>query len=96
MLRTAAVALAFASLVTLPACRLLPFHRAAEQPAAIDLNTASRRKIEALPGVTPSMAQRIIDGRPYVDTDDLVERGILTRRELERLLDRVTVRDGTR
>jgi hypothetical protein len=39
------------------------------------------------------MARRIVEGRPYSAPDDLVDRGILTRRELERILDRVVVRD---
>jgi DNA uptake protein ComE-like DNA-binding protein len=61
------------------------------KPPAIDLNTASLREVERLPGITPSMAKRIVDGRPYERLDDLVDRGILTRRELDRLEDRATV-----
>jgi DNA uptake protein ComE-like DNA-binding protein len=49
------------------------------------------REVERLPGITPSMARRIVDGRPYERLDDLVERGILTRHELDRLEDRATV-----
>ena len=37
------------------------------------------------------MAHRIVDGRPYSTPDDLVDRGILTRHELERILDRIVV-----
>jgi competence protein ComEA len=81
----------------LPGCgwRPWPFrHRvsAPPKPAVIDLNSASLRKVARLPGVTPSMAQRIVDGRPYSDPRDLVERGILTERELERIVDRVHVK----
>ena len=57
----------------------------------IDLNTASTRALERLPGVTPSMARRIVEGRPYAAPTDLVERGVLSARELERIADRVTV-----
>jgi DNA uptake protein ComE-like DNA-binding protein len=90
------VTVALAVVLVAPGCGLLawrPFHRspAADTPAPIDLNGASRRKIEKLPGITPTMAQRIVDGRPYDDPNDLVTRGILTQRELERILDRVTV-----
>ena len=86
---SAAVALMLVG--TLPACRLL--HRA-PRPAVVetvDLNTASQRKVERLPGITPSMAKRIVEGRPYANPRDLVERDILTERELERILDHVTV-----
>ena len=65
----------------------------APAPASIDLNSASLRKVERLPGITPSMAQKIVDGRPYADPHDLVDRGILTERELERISDRVHVKD---
>src|SRR5262245_22445364 len=60
-------------------------------PAAIDLNRASRHDIEQLPGITPSMAGRIIERRPYARLDELVERGVLTERELERIRNRVSV-----
>jgi DNA uptake protein ComE-like DNA-binding protein len=75
-----------------PACSLLRRHDASEVVAPIDLNTASRRQVEKLPGVTPSMAGRIVEGRPYRDPYELVERGILTEREFKRVADRVTVK----
>ena len=75
-----------------PACGLLHRHRQAAAPRVVDLNTGSRRAIENLPGVTPSMARRIIEGRPYGDAHDLVERGILTEHEFMRIVDVVTVR----
>jgi len=60
-------------------------------PERLDLNTASVRRIEKLPGITPSMAHRIVDGRPYREPDDLVERGILTRHELDRISNHIVV-----
>ena len=66
------------------------------QPVAvggpIDLNTASLGEIEQLPGITPSMAQQIVDGRPYNDVDDLVDRKILSNREYQRLKNKVAVK----
>jgi DNA uptake protein ComE-like DNA-binding protein len=93
MSRSRVLALVLVASMELPGCRFLHRrHDAPERPAAIDLNTASLRRVEELPGVTPSMARRIVDGRPYGDTHELVERGILTERELDRILDRVTVK----
>lgn len=89
--------------VALPGCGLYGrvFHRsghsraeARPRPPAIDLNTASLKKVEALSGITPSMAKRIVDGRPYTRPHDLVDRGILTDRELDRIEDEVTIPDA--
>ena len=89
-------AVAVAATLALPSCGLLWRHRTPEAPAPIDLNAASLRKVEQLPGITPSMARRIVDGRPYDDPHDLVTRGILTERELNRIVDRVIVKDRDR
>ena len=85
------LAVALATAAVQPACGLFHRDQAETRPAPIDLNGASLRKIEKLPGVTPTMARRIVDGRPYEDPYDLVSRGILTEREFERLSDRVKV-----
>jgi DNA uptake protein ComE-like DNA-binding protein len=76
-----------------PGCRFLHRDRAPKPIVieSVDLNTGSQRKIERLPGITPSMAKRIVEGRPYANPHDLVERDILTERELDRILDHVTV-----
>jgi len=75
-----------------PACGLLHGHRETPAPNVVDLNAGSRRAIENLPGVTPSIARRIVEGRPYGDAHELVDRRILTEREFGRIVDRVTVR----
>jgi DNA uptake protein ComE-like DNA-binding protein len=82
------------AVLALSACGLFGGARQRDEPPAIDLNTASLRKLETLPGVTPSMAKRIADGRPYRALDDLVERDILTEREFDRIRDRIVVQDG--
>jgi competence protein ComEA len=73
------------------ACGFLRRDGGEAEPVRVELNSAPLRVLETLPGVTPSMARRIVEGRPYGDPDDLVERDILTDRELERLEDWVFV-----
>ena len=94
--RRVVLGVVLATLLGGPGCSLLHRHHEPERPKPIDLNTASRRKVEELPGITPTMARRIVEGRPYRDPDELVERGILTRRELERILDHIVVGDRGR
>ena len=96
MLRVATLDLVLATLLVVPACGFLHRGHVEEKPSPIELNSASLRKVEQLPGVTPSLARRIVEGRPYEDPHDLVERGILTERELGRILDRVYVKGHER
>src|SRR4029077_19764249 len=43
----------------------------------LNVNTATRDQLTSLPGVTGVQADRVIEGRPYDDPRDLVQRGIL-------------------
>ena len=83
--------LVLAAALVAAGCSLFHRRHAPATPAPVDLNRASLRNLEKLPGITPSMARRIVDGRPYEEPHELVTRGILTERELDRILDRVVV-----
>ncbi len=37
----------------------------------VNVNTASEPELEALPGIGPALAARIIESRPYANTADL-------------------------
>ena len=43
----------------------------------IDINSASESDLEQLQGIGPTMAKKIIQGRPYKSKDELVRRKII-------------------
>jgi len=61
----------------------------------ININAASAAEIEALPGIGPSTAARIVrarDQRPFGKVDELQTRGLVTPRVMEDIRDLVTTR----
>jgi DNA uptake protein ComE-like DNA-binding protein len=50
----------------------------------IDINSAPQAELESLPGIGPTLARRIIEGRPYRTVDDLLRvKGIGEKRLAE-------------
>jgi competence protein ComEA len=59
----------------------------------VNLNTATPEELEALPGIGPVTVQKIVAGRaeqPFSTLDEMVEREIIDRGQLEDIRDLVT------
>jgi len=58
--------------------------------APVNLNTASESDLEALPGIGPATAKKIIAGRPYAAVADLTKAGV-PKSTVEKITPMVTV-----
>ena len=56
----------------------------------IDLNTATEKELDTLPGVGKATAEKIIAGRPYKSVDDLEKAGV-SKATIAKIADLVTV-----
>ncbi|MBC7223327.1 MAG: helix-hairpin-helix domain-containing protein [Anaerolineae bacterium] len=64
---------------------------AAQPSGLVDVNAATPAQLEALPGIGPALAQRIVEHRPYRTVDDLLEVPGIGPATLEKIRPLVTV-----
>lgn len=67
---------------------------AAVQDTTVDLNTASKEQLAALPGVGPELADKIIAGRPYKSVDDFMSKNVIPASAAGKLKGKLTVSGG--
>lgn len=62
----------------------------------VDLNTASKKDLAALPGVGPDYAQTIIDARPFKSKEDLLKKKVIPQSTYDNIQGRVTATEPKR
>ena len=56
----------------------------------MDLNSASKKDLAALPGVGPDYAQTIIAGRPYGSKEDLLKKKVIPQATYDKIQNQIT------
>jgi competence protein ComEA len=62
-----------------------------EKDTRVELNSAGRKRLASLPGLTAADADKIVASRPYQTRRDLVRKGVLSEAQFEKLKDSVYV-----
>ena len=83
-----AVFLALGLTLTAPAITMLAPPALAEA-ALLDINSASKAELDALPGIGAARSDAIIKGRPYKGKDDLVNKKVIPQNVYNGIKDKI-------
>jgi DNA uptake protein ComE-like DNA-binding protein len=72
-----------------------PMSSATSPSQKIDINSATKGQLDALPGVGSAYSQKIIDGRPYHSKRDLLTRKIVPQKTYDGIQDKIIAHRAT-
>jgi len=88
----------FPSLGVAQAAGSKPSGKAAATQAAsadlLDINSATKEQLDALPGIGSAYSQKIIDGRPYKAKTDLVKKKVIPQATYNKIKDKIVARQN--